>query len=323
MKRIAFFGVKEWERDLIEKETVRLGGEVALFEQEVQELVEKASEFEVLSVFIYSDLSKKILNKLPKLQLIASRSTGTDHIDRKECEKRGIKVMSVSEYGSVTVAEYAFALMIALSRRIVEANLAVRDGKFSPEGLTGVDLYGKTLGVVGVGKIGREMVKRGKVFGMKVVGVVRKRDKQEEKRLGYEAVLLEDCLARADFLSLHVPSTPETFHMLNKENLAKMKSGSYLINTSRGSVVEIEALLWALDEGILAGVGLDVTEEEAKVDDVGIVIKKRTTKDDLSEIVSYHLLRERPNVIFTPHNAFNTKEAIARIVKTTIDNILG
>ncbi len=320
--KIAFFGVKNWEKELIEKESKVLG-DVSFFEQEVQDAVDKAVEFEVLSVFIYSKLDKKVLDKLPNLKLIATRSTGIDHIDKKECEKRGIKVVNVPEYGSVTVAEYAFALMIALSRRITEADKAVKEGRFSPEGLTGVDLYGKTLGVIGVGKIGQEMIKRGKAFGMNVLGVGRKRDEEKAKKGGYSCVSLEDCLSKADFLSLHVPSTPETFHMLNRESMGKMKKGSYLINTARGPVVEVEALLWALDEGILAGAGLDVTEEESRVDDVGVVTKEGTTKDDLKEIVSYHLLRERKNVIFTPHNAFNTKEAIERIIKTTVESIKG
>jgi len=320
MKRVAFFGVKDWERELI-MVAVRGWEGVELFEEEVQDNLDKAKEYEVISTFIYSVMDKKALDRLPNLKMIATRSTGTDHIDKKECGKRGIKVVNVPEYGSITVAEYAFALMIALSRRIVEANMAVREGKFSPEGLTGVDLFGKTLGVVGVGKIGQEMVKRGRVFGMEVLGVGRKMDPVKAKEYGYECVSLEDCLPRADFLSLHIPSTEETFHLLNRENIKKMKRGSYLINTARGPVVETEALLWALDEGVLAGAGLDVTEEEARVDDIGVVMEEGTTEDDLREIVSYHLLRERPNVIFTPHNAFNTKEAIGRIIETTVESI--
>lgn len=156
---------------------------------------------------------------------------------------------------------------------------------------------------------------------MEVLGVGRGRNAAKAKEHGYECVSLEDCLSRADFLSLHIPSSKETFHILNRENIKKMKRGSYLINTARGPVVETEALLWALDEGVLAGAGLDVTEEEAKVDDIGVVMESGTTEDDLKEIVSYHLLRERPNVIFTPHNAFNTKEAIERIIKTTAESI--
>jgi len=122
-------------------------------------------------------------------------------------------------------------------------------------------------------------------------------------------------------VTLHVPANPKTFHLINKTNIKLMKPGSYIINTARGAVVETEAMVWGLNHGILAGVGLDVTEQETRVDDTGAVIDKSLTKDNLQDILSFHLLRDRDDVVFTPHNAFNTKEAIERIVKTTVENI--
>lgn len=320
--KIAFFGVKSWEREIIEKEIIKLDTfGIGIFESEVQDNLEIAAKYEILSVFIYSQMDKSVLNKLPNLKMVATRSTGLDHIDLEECQKRKIKVASVPVYGSETVAEYAMAMLLAITKKIVVAHQAVEDGEFSPEGLTGVDLAGKTLGVIGVGKIGQNVVRIAKGFRMHVLGVERRRDEKLEKKLGYKTVDLETCLKESDFVSLHVPSLPETFHLINMRNIKLMKPGSYLVNTSRGPVVETEALVWGLNHGILAGVGLDVTEEEDKVESISVIMSDKTKKDDLKEIISYHLLRDRDDVVFTPHNAFNTKEAIERIVATTVENI--
>ena len=320
--KIGFFGVRGWEREIIEKEISRLDSfGVGIFEDLVEENIELAKKYEVLSVFVNSCLDKKVLAKLPNLKMIATRSTGMDHVDANECKKRKIVFKNVPEYGSRTVAEYAFALVLAVAKKIVVAHQAVEEGEFNPEGLTGTDLFGKTLGVVGVGRIGRNMIKMGKGFGMKILGVGRKRNVKLEKELGFKYVSLEECLKESNFVSLHVPSTAETFHLINRGNITLMKRGSFLINTCRGPVVEAESILWALNEGILAGVGLDVAEEEKKVVDDRIVMDNKTTKDDLKEVLSFHMLRDRDDVVYTPHNAFNTVEAVERIVKTTVENI--
>jgi len=319
--KVGFFGVAGWEKDLIEKQSQGLTRvAVGVFSGSVEEQLETAVDFDVISVFVNCQLNKKVLDKLPKLKMIATRSTGMDHIDLVECKKRKIEVCNVPEYGSVTVAEYAFGLLLALARKIVMAHESVEEGNFSPEGLTGVDVAGKTLGVVGVGKIGANMVKFGKGFDMKVLGVARHRDIKMEKKLGYRFVDLKTCLKESDFVSLHVPSTSSTFHLINRANIELMKKGSYLINTCRGDVVEAEAILWALNQKILAGVALDVAEDELGVVDPKIV-ERNTTKDDLKEVVTFHMLRDRDDVIFTPHNAFNSQEAIERIIKTTMTNI--
>lgn len=320
--KIAFFGVKPWERSIIEKEIINLDATgVGIFEGELQDNLELASKYEVISTFIYSKADKKVLDKLPNLKMVATRSTGMDHIDCKECQKRKIVVANVPVYGSNTVAEFAMALLLAVAKRIVPAHQSVENGEFSPDGLTGVDLYGKTMGVVGIGRIGQNMVKLAKGFGMKVLGVERTTDEKLAKKLGFKYADLETCLKESDFVSLHVPSVPETFHLINKKNIKLMKPGSILINTCRGAVVETEAMLWALNNKILFGVGLDVTEEEDKVENISMVTSSAPTKDDLQEVLSFHMLRDRDDVVFTPHNAFNTQEAIGRIVKTTVENI--
>lgn len=309
---------------MIEKEIINLPtAGVGIFEQELQDGLELAKNYEVISVFIYSKVDKQALDQLPNLKMVATRSTGMDHIDVEECKRRKIEVTNVPVYGSNTVAEYAMALLLAVAKKIVTGHQSVEEGEFSPEGLTGVDLDGKTLGVIGVGKIGQNMIRFARGFRMKVLGVERTPDAAFAKKLGFKYADLETCLKESDFVSLHVPALPETYHLINKKNIKLMKPGSYLINTSRGAVVETEAIIWALNNGILAGAGLDVTEEEDKVENISMVLNQRATKDDLQELLTYHLLRDRDDVVFTPHNAFNTQEAIGRIVKTTVENING
>jgi D-lactate dehydrogenase len=320
--KIAFFGVKSWEREIIEKEIIKLDSfGIGIFEGEVQDNLELAKEYDIISPFIYSKMNKNVLDKLPNLKMIATRSTGMDHIDLAECKKRKIEVTSVPVYGSSTVAEYAFALMLAITRKIVEAHQSVENGEFSPDGLTGIDLNKKTLGVIGVGNIGKNVVKIARGFGMKVLGVDSNKDPKMSKKIGFKYVDLETCLKEADIVTLHVPSIPETFHLINKKNIKLMKKGSYLINTARGAVVETEAMIWALNNKILAGVGLDTTEDESMLESMSTVMDKKIAKDDLQEVLSFHLLRDRDDVVFTPHNAFNTKEAVGRIVETTVENM--
>ena len=320
--KIAFFGVKSWERGIIEKEIANLDAYgVGIFEEEVQDNLEMAKKYEVLSVFIYSKMDKSVLEKLPNLKMIACRSTGIDHIDCEECAKRKIEVTNVPVYGSNTVAEYAFALILAVAKNIVEGHQAVEEDDFSPEGLTGVDLNGKTLGIIGMGKIGTNVAKMGRAFGMKIIAVEKHPDEKAVKKYKVRLVKLDECLKEADVVTLHVPALKETYHLINKENIKLMKEGSILVNTSRGAVVETAAILWALNKKILRGVGLDVVEEEDKVESMSMVMSSRPTKNDLQDVLSYHMMRDRSDVVFTPHNAFNTEEAIGRIIKTTVENI--
>lgn len=326
--KIAFFGVKPWEREIVEREIINLDAVgVGIFKEEVGENVEIAVKYNVLSVSHTSYFDKQLLDKLPDLKLLATRSTGIDHINTEECQKRGIEVTNVPEYGTNTVAEYAMALLLAITKKIVIAHQSVEEGEFSPQGLTGVDIEGKTLGVIGAGKIGQRMAKYARGMGMRVIAVDVIRDEKAAKKLGFKYVGLEECLKTADIVSLHVPYVPTTagkpgtFHLINKKNIKLMKRGSYLINTARGPVIETEAIVWALNEGILAGAGLDVVEEENNLESVSMITSSRPTKDDLQEILSFHLLRDRDDVVFTPHNAFNSAEAIKRRVEMNIESI--
>ncbi len=253
--------------------------------------------------------------------MIASRSTGMDHIDLNYCQEKGIEVKNVDCYGKNTVAEHTFALILALSRRIPECLDRVRQGSFSSLGLTGFDLKGKTIGVIGVGNIGQYVVKISNGFGMNVLGVARTPDKKLAKTLGFKYLAYEEVLKQSDIVTFHLPLTKSTYHMLDREKIKLMKDKSIVINTSRGPIVESEAILWAIEQGKLAGAGLDVLEEEEYLDNSRKLFESYQSNDGLKKLVAAHLLREKTNVIITPHNAFNTKEALERIVKTTVENI--
>lgn len=156
---------------------------------------------------------------------------------------------------------------------------------------------------------------------MKIMAVDKNPEEKIIKKYKVRLADLETLLREADIVTLHVPALKETHHLINRENIKLMKKGSILVNTSRGAVVETEAVIWALNKQILRGVGLDVAEEEDKVESLSMIMSQRPSKEDLQDVLSYHMLRDRDDVVFTPHNAFNTEEAIGRIVKTTIENI--
>ncbi len=319
MSKIAFFEVHQREKNLIAKPAEKLKADV--YREEIEEILEKAKEYQIISPFVYSDLSKKILKHLPNLKMIATRSTGTDHIDLNYCQENDIEVANVDDYGKNTIAEHTFALILALSRRIPECLDRVRQGGFSSIGLTGFDLRGKTIGVIGVGNIGQYVVKIANGFEMNVLGVARTPDKDLAKKLNFKYLAYEEVLKQSDIVTFHLPLTKSTYHMLDREKIKLMKDGSLLINTSRGPVVDSEAILWGIEQGKLAGVGLDVLEEEEYLDNSRKLFEPYQSKEGLKKLVAAHLLREKTNVIITPHNAFNTFEALGRIVKTTVENI--
>lgn len=285
---------------------------------------EQHAEAEIVSTFIYSELSRKVLEKLPELKLIATRSTGYDHIDLKFCRENGIKVCNVPSYGDVPVAEHVFALLLAISHRIIEAADRTRKGDFSPRGLRGFDLKGKTLGVIGTGNIGQQVIRSAKGFGMPVLAYDVKPRKELEEELGFEYTAFDHLLEQSDVVSLHVPATEKTRNLIGQEQFDRMKKGVVMINTARGSVVEVESLLKALSAGKLRGAGLDVLPEEPTVREEAEVLKSvYEKKHNLSTILADHVLLRLRDVIITPHNAFNTDEANQQIVDTTVENIQG
>lgn len=279
---------------------------------------------EIVSTFIYSNLSREVLAALPKLKLIATRSTGVDHIDLDYCREHEIAVSNVPTYGENTVAEHVFALLLAISHRLPEAIARARSGRFSPEGLDGFDLKGRTIGVVGTGSIGRCVIRIAKGFAMKVLAFDVRPVPACAAELEFEYVKLDRLLGAADVISLHIPALPGGRHLIGEAAFAKMKNGAILINTARGSLVDSRALISALRSGKVAHAGLDVLADEPLIrEEAELVVSTHYEQSDLRELVADHVLLDSPQVIVTPHSAFNTKEAVDRIIETTVDNIEG
>jgi D-lactate dehydrogenase len=318
--RIAFFEVKDWEERYLKN---RLRGHFLKFLEEplTTENVQEINDFDLLSVFIYSRLDGQIIQRIPNLKLIVTRSTGFDHIDLEECRKRGITVCNVPSYGENTVAEHTFALILSLSRNICRTCVRRLGYDFSIEGLKGFDLKGKTIGVVGAGRIGLHVIRIAKGFDMNVLAYDSYQNKLLSEVLEFEYVPLEELLKESDIITLHVPYNKSTHHLINRDALKLVKRGAILINTSRGSVVETEALIEALDKKTLRGVGLDVIEGEELIKEEKQLLYDPKNLEVLSNLIKSHILLSRDNVVFTPHIAFYSQEALERILETTVQNI--
>ena len=286
---------------------------------------ENASQYadaEIVSTFIFTKGTKELLEKLPSLKLVTTRSTGYDHIDTDYCKERGIIACNVPEYGSRTVAEYTFGLMLMITRKLYPSVLQSKECVFDTSVLEGVDLFGKTLGIIGLGRIGHEVLKIAKGFNMRLVVHTEYRHLVDEKEWGFEYADLDDLLAQSDVITLHLPLLPSTHHILHKDNILKIKKGAYLVNTARGGLIETEAILLALEKEVLAGVALDVLEEEkAIIDEAEYINNPQQREVDFKTLCIDHVLMHHPKVLVTPHNAFNSHEALVRILDTTAENI--
>lgn len=280
------------------------------------------ADTEVLSVFVNSKVTAAVIDALPQLKLIVTRSTGYDHIDLAAAAARGIVVCNVPSYGERTVAEYTFALLLALSRKVYTALKRVHDeGVFHTDGLTGFDLAGKTMGVIGTGRIGCHVIEIAKGFGMHVIAYDPFPRAGLEEQMGMQYVTLEALLEKADVVSLHAPYLPSTHHLLNSQNMPLIKQGAVLVNTARGGLVETQALVDQLASGRLAGAALDVLEEERYVGAGQTLLKGGSPAEQMRAVLADHQLMSYPNVLVSPHNAFNTIEARERILDTTLENI--
>jgi len=266
-------------------------------------------------------INKEILQKLPKLKLITIRSTGFDHIDLKECKKRKIVVCNVPYYGENTVAEHTFALILSLSRNIHKAYIKTIRHDFSIDDLKGFDLKGKILGVIGAGRIGLHVIRIAKGFGMKVYAYDAYQNKFIAEVLGFKYTSLEELLKKSDIITLHVPYNKSTHHLLNKERIKLIKKGAIIINTSRGAVIDTEALIEAIDKKIISGAGLDVLEGEELIKEEKQLLYDKNKLGILGNLVKDHILLSRENVVFTPHIGFYSQEALERILDTTVQNI--
>lgn len=271
--------------------------------------------FPAVCVFVHDLVSRRVLEEMKKGEgrLVALRCAGFNNVDLKAAAELGITVARVPAYSPYAVAEHAAGLIMTLNRKFHRAYNRVREGNFSLDGLMGFDLHGKTVGVIGTGKIGECFINIMKGFGCEVIA----HDPFENEKLksaGLRYVTLEELFAASDIISLHCPLTPDTKHMIGRESIAQMKKGVMLINTSRGALVDAAAAVEEVISGKIGSLGLDVYEEEEGVfyEDLSSTV---IADDVLARLLSF------PNVVVTSHQAFFTEEAMLNIAQATIGNI--
>lgn len=317
--KILFVETENWEQEYL---TAQLSGHELVFSGK-PEPAAAGKDAQALCTFLGLPVNEGLLTQMPQLKFVATRSTGYDHIDAAACKAKGVAVSNVPTYGENTVAEYAFALLLSLSRKMYTSVKQVRErGLFETKTLQGFDLKDKIFGVIGTGHIGAYAIKIAKGFGMKVVAYDPYPNEKLSAEYGFTYASLDEVLKTADVVSLHVPYMPATHHMINKENLSLMKSSAVLINTARGGLVETAGLVWALKNNKLAGAALDVLEEEGFIkEEAELLINGHPNQDQLKIALADHELMQMENVLITPHNAFNSREAVMRILDTTVENL--
>lgn len=309
-EEIAFFDAKPYDKEWFDKynKNYDIRYYVGRLRPENAKLAEGAK---AVCVFVNDDVNEKtieILSRL-KVEVILLRCAGYNNVAVKAAQKRGIKVLRVPAYSPYAVAEHTMGLILALNRKIPRAYIRTRDFNFSLNGLMGFDLHGKTAGVIGTGKIGRVFIDICKGFGMNVLAF----DPFPAKIDGVEYVSKEELFTDSDIISLHCPLTKETHYIINKSSLELMKKNVLIVNTSRGRLIDTEALLAALNEKRIGGAALDVYEEES-----GLFFEDNSDKIVTDEVIS--MLVSRPNVIITSHQAFFTEEALSNIAQITLEN---
>jgi D-lactate dehydrogenase len=321
--KMAFFELEDWQIDYLKKIFKGIKYKLSFFKEPLNSIsASKIKDVQIIGIFIYSIVDKKLLDSLPKLKMVCTFSSGFDHIDVKECHHRNITVCNVPFYGENTVAEHTFALILALSRKIFPSIERTKKGDFKLDGLRGFDLKGKTLGLIGTGHISAHVARIAYGFEMKIVGYDMHPDHELEEKFGLRYLSINDVLKNSDIISLHLPLNDGTKHIINKKNISLLKPTALLINTARGGLIETDALVNVLKNARIAGAGLDVLEEENCIkEDTQLLSKEFDKSCDLRTVVANHILLKMDNVIVTPHNAFNSAEALQRIMDTSIENI--
>ncbi len=310
--KIAFYDSKDYDKESFINSNVNDEFEITYLETRLSVDTYKLAEgCDVVCVFVNDDVNSEVIDKLHKMgiKLIALRCAGYNNVDIEYAFGK-IHVVRVPAYSPYAVAEHAMALLLTSIRRIHKAYIRTRDFNFSLNGMTGFDLHGKTVGVIGTGKIGRIFIDICRGFGMNIIAY----DKFPAKDSGIEYVELDELFERSDIISLHCPLTDESLHMINADSIEKMKKGVAIINTSRGALIDSEALLEGIKARHIGAACLDVYEEESNVffhDYSNHIVND----DTLARLISM------PNVIVTSHQAFLTKEALSNIADTTLNNV--
>lgn len=315
--KIAFFDTKSYDRESFGAEN-RPNSDMEFYfyrERLSMHSVALARGKDVVCVFVNDECDARVIDELVRydVKLIALRCAGFNNVDIKAANGR-IKVVRVPAYSPHAVAEYALTLMLCLNRKVYRSVSRTREGNFKLQGLMGFDMYGKTAGIIGMGRIAKELIKILRGFGMDVVAYDIYPDRQFAEENGVRLVSLNELYAESDIISLHCPLTDDTRHIINSESIARMKQGVMLINTGRGKLIRSEDLIEGLRNGKIGSAGLDVYEEEQNY-----FYEDRS--DKMIDDDKLALLLMMPNVIITSHQAFFTKEAMHNIAQTTLQNI--
>lgn len=315
--KVVLFDTHGYEREAFTAANAGLGHQLAFLEPRLTRATAAlAAGHEAICAFVNDRVDAAALEVLQGcgVRIVALRSAGYNHVDLAAAARLGLPVVRVPEYSPYAVAEHAVGLVLALNRKIHRAYARVREWNFSLEGLVGFDLHGKTVGIIGTGKIGRAAARIFHGFGCKVLAFDARPHPELTSGLGIRYAELDTLYREADVLSLHVPLTPSTHHMIDEAALAKMKRGVMLINTGRGALLDSRALLAALKTGHIGAAGLDVYEEEE-----GVFFRDLSDKvlqdDVLARLLTF------PNVLVTSHQAFLTKEALGNIATTTLESL--
>jgi len=315
--KIAFFDSKEYDQNVFEKENKNFGFELFFYKEHLSlQSVSLAYGKDVVCIFVNDDCNAQVIRRLHDngVRLIALRCAGFNNVDL-QAAKGIMPVVHVPAYSPHAVAEYALTLMMALNRKVYRSWNRTREGNFTLNGLLGFDMYGKTAGIIGMGRIGKELAKILRGMGLTVLGYDIYPDEEFAAANGIEMTSLDSLYERSDIISLHCPLTADNQHMINSESIMKMKYGVMIINTGRGKLIKTEDLIDGLRSRQIGSVGLDVYEEEQ-----AYFYEDRS--NNMIDDDKLALLLMMPNVIVSSHQAFFTQEAVSNIAKTTLDNII-
>ena len=314
--KIAFYDAKPYDIDFFNKANQQYCFQINYIQSHLTILTaELARDHDAICVFVNDIVTEEIINKLIKynVKIIALRSAGFNNVDLKAAENK-IMIVRVPAYSPYAIAEHTIALLLTINRKTHKAYNRTREGNFNIDGLMGFDLHGKTIGIIGTGKIGQLVIKIAVGFGMKVIAYDIFPNKMLENLLGFKYVHLENLYEDADIISLNCPLTKDTHHLINEDSISKMKEGVIVINTGRGKLIHTRALIQGLKSKKIGGAGLDVYEEEGDYffEDFS---NKILLDDNLTRLLSFN------NVILTSHQAFFTQEAMTQIAGVTLKNL--
>lgn len=313
--KIAFFDTKEYDKKVFNKYNEKYGYDITYFESKLNaETALLAKGYDVVCIFVNDNADSKALKILEDngVKCVALRCAGFNNVDLEN--KGNLRVVRVPQYSPYSVAEHAVALLLNINRKIYKSYQRTKKYNFSIDGLLGFDIHGKTVGVIGTGKIGKVFIEIMNGFGANVVAYDLFKDENTEKQLGFKYVTLDELYEKSDIISLHCPLTEETEKIINKQSIDKMKDGVIIINCSRGKLINTDDLINELETGKIGGVGLDVYEDEADY-------FLRDLSNEYKRDVDLSLLLSMPNVLITSHQAFFTQEAINKIASDTLENI--